>query len=125
MVFFLENNKILIVAKSLCSAKELLRPNRGRCHLSSRREKENIPNLKAITAEERQEGNLPKVNVAYMNQIYGESFDCSSLIVMLSKCSNPVNVLPCNTKVQLYIAKFQINQNAILQCPENGTPNVR
>ena len=68
-------------------------------------EKVNIPILKAITAEERQEGNLPKVNVKYMNQIYGESFDCSYWL----KCSNPVNVLPCNTIIQLYIAKIHEN----------------
>ena len=56
------------------SAKELLHLNRGRCHLSSRREKGNIPILKDITAEERQEIILSKINVEYMNQIYGSIF---------------------------------------------------
>ena len=69
MVFFLENNKILIAAKSLCSAKELQRPNRGRCHLSSRMEKVNIPILKDFTTEERQEDTLSKVSEEYMNLI--------------------------------------------------------
>ena len=72
-------------------------------------EKVNIPILKAITAEERQEGNLPKVNVEYMNQIYGESFDWSSLIVLLSIMFKSRTRLPCNEKIQLYIAEFQTN----------------
>ena len=53
-----------------------MRPNRGRCHLSSRREKENIPILKYITTEERQEDTISKVNEEYMNLISGTLFDC-------------------------------------------------
>jgi len=52
------------------SAKELLHLNRGRCHLSSRREKGNIPILKDITTEERQIVTLRKVEKEQKNQIY-------------------------------------------------------
>ena len=71
LIFFLENYKNFYCLNNDFSAKELLHLNRGRCHLSSRREKGNIPILKDITAEERQEIILSKINVEYMNQIYG------------------------------------------------------
>lgn len=85
----------------------------------------NIPNLKAITAEERQEDNLPKVNVEHMNQI------CGSLLTGTTFISKNVQFLKIYHLVSHSYNYILLNIKGIkmlyciVLCPLNGTTNVR